>query len=94
VDNLPEPHRRAAPSHLNTATDVGLIWRINQCLWADERTKDNRIEVNAVEGRVRLLGVLPTGQARTAAIEIVRSVPGVRAVLSELLVSPPPHGAG
>jgi osmotically-inducible protein OsmY len=83
---LPQPHRYPVQSHLNTSRDVGLIWRINQALAKDSRTAGHRIEINAREDRIRLLGTVPDPAIRQAAVEIVSALPGVSGVIDDLLV--------
>lgn len=83
---LPEPHRYRVPNRLNTSRDVGIIWRINQALARDPRTAGHRIEITAVEDRIRLLGTVPSPEVRAAAIEIVRALPGISAVIDDLRV--------
>jgi hyperosmotically inducible protein len=86
-----EPHRYRLPSHHNTSQDVGLIWRLNQALARDPRTAGYRIEITAVEGRVRLQGTVPSPEAREAVVALVRQQPGVASVVDELRVHPPAH---
>lgn len=88
---LPEPHRYVAPTHLNTAKDVGVAWLINQRIRRDPRTAGHQVQLNLVEGRVRLIGTVATKDIRRAAEEIVRTTPGVKAVLNDLRIEH--HGA-
>ncbi len=81
-----EPHRLTAPSHLYTSRDVGVTWRINQALEHDPRTKGRQIQVNAVEGRIRLLGYVDDPAVREAAGAIVSALPGVHGFFNELRV--------
>ncbi|MCS6802277.1 MAG: BON domain-containing protein [Chloroflexota bacterium] len=83
---LPEPHRYRVANRLNTSRDVGIIWRINQALARDPRTAGHQIEITAVEDRIRLLGTVPSPEVRDAALEIVRSLPGIAAVIDDIRV--------
>jgi osmotically-inducible protein OsmY len=89
---LPQPHRYRLPSHLNTSQNVGIIWRINQALAKDPRTAGHRIEITAVEDRIRLLGTVPSREVRDAAVAVVRALPGIRAVIDDLRIGHE-HGA-
>lgn len=89
VPSLPDPHRYATPTHLNTAKDVGVAWLINQRMYRDPRTAGHQVQLNLVEGRVRLLGTVANKEIRKAAEEIARTTPGVQAVLNDLRVEHP-----
>ncbi|MFN8534872.1 MAG: BON domain-containing protein [Dehalococcoidia bacterium] len=86
-----EPHRYRVQSHLNTSRNVGTIWRINQALAKDARTAGHRIEITAVEDRIRLLGTVPSPKIRQAAVEIVRGLSGISAVIDDILVGHEQH---
>ncbi|MCS7001970.1 MAG: BON domain-containing protein [Dehalococcoidia bacterium] len=89
----PAAHVYTTPSRLNTAPDIGVLFQITQALARDPRTAGVRVDVTSVEGRIRLAGRVPSAATRDAIVEVVRSTPGVRVVVDDLLVAGPGHPA-
>jgi cytidylate kinase len=58
--------------------DLALAWRVRAALRVAERTRELRIAVSAVQGRVALEGMVQTAEERVAASEVAAAVEGVR----------------
>ncbi len=63
-----------------------LVAEISGALGKDKRTRDAAIEVLEHNGTVTLMGEVSSTEAKSAAEGIVRSHPGVVAVINELKV--------
>lgn len=61
---------------------------IDQLVW-DDRVHSTGVEVEVLDGTVRLNGTVPKSSDRKAAEEDALSIPGVQAVENNLRVSPP-----
>lgn len=66
------------------SADTALLGQVTAALAADRRTALVPIEVIADRGIVTLRGEVPSPEVRSAAEQIVRSVPGVITVINEL----------
>ena len=73
----------------SSAADSLLVEQIIQELSNDARLPEKGITISALNGIVRLSGVVPTLAQKEWALAIVYNVPGVRAVDKRLLVDPP-----
>ncbi|MBI3969344.1 MAG: BON domain-containing protein [Chloroflexi bacterium] len=81
ADHRPDP---AVPT---TKHDEELVQRVNEALTADDRTRNEIIEVYGAEGRVTLSGEVHSPEAKRAAELIARDVCGRENVLNHLTVS-------
>ena len=79
--------RRAAPA------DAEMAVRVVRLLEADPRLRRQGIVVEAFGDLLVLRGSVPTREARQAAIDLARRVPGVRGVHSEIRVMGEPDPA-
>jgi osmotically-inducible protein OsmY len=81
-------HRAPARSVGATARDLWITSAVKMRLLADGRTPGLDVDVDTLGGRVTLFGLVPSAEARTAAVEDARKVAGVRAVDDALQVVP------
>jgi osmotically-inducible protein OsmY len=71
-------------------TDEEIEQRIRDLFGTDERLNTAHVRVRVTDGSVHLSGFVMTEEERELAAELARSVPGVRAVVSELHALPAP----
>lgn len=77
-----------AEMHNELVADTDLASAVSFALAKDPRTAEQHIGVYPRLGEVRLRGAVRTPEARQAALEIARAVPGVGSVINELHVDP------
>ena len=66
--------------------DSTITSRINAAMVKDDLVKAHQVDVDTVGGHVILTGVVKTGQESQRAVEIAKSVPGVRSVRNNLQI--------
>lgn len=69
-------------------SDAGITTGVNAGLAADANLSTLKIDVDTVDGRVRLTGTAPTEAARQRATEIAQQRDGVRSVDNQLAIKP------
>jgi osmotically-inducible protein OsmY len=74
--------------HNELITDTDLAGAVAMALAKDTRTARDRIGVYPALGHIHLRGRVHTSEARAAAYEVARSVPGVSDVENALIVDP------
>ncbi len=74
--------------HNELITDTDLAGAVAMALAKDPRTARERIGVYPALGHIHLRGRARTGDARTAAYEVARGVPGIKDVENALIVDP------
>ena len=79
LEIVPEPKRKALD-----AKDDEVTKAVRNRLDGDGQLQGASIRVRADNGMVTLMGTVPTARAKDRAGEVVRKVPGVRAVRNEL----------
>lgn len=75
-------------SELDTPTDEELRATVSEVLRADPDLAATEIDVEVVDGRVRLAGSVPTFWERELARSVTVTLPGVRGLTNELVVVP------
>lgn len=84
----PSRHESARESNADSA----VTFRVESRLKADPVTQGSTIAVETMEGVVNLSGFVDTLKERNRALEVVRSVEGVRRVKDSLTVKEPADG--
>jgi hyperosmotically inducible protein len=74
--------------------DAMLTARIKARMTADGRISPSRVDVDTLNGDVTLRGETPTQEEKDAAVEVARSVEGVRSVSNQIIVNPAVAGTG
>src|SRR6266508_4059802 len=69
-------------------SDSWLTSKTKIALFADERVKGRQVSVETKTGVVYLRGKVDSSEAKAAATEVARSVPGVRHVKNDLTYAP------
>lgn len=72
----------------STARDMWITSAVKMRLIADERTPGMDVNVDTVNGKVTLFGMVPTPEAKAAAEENAHKVGGVQSVANQLQVVP------
>lgn len=85
----PSRHESARESKV---ADSAVTLRVESRLKADPVTQGSTIAVETMEGVVNLSGFVDTLKERNRALEVVRSVEGVRRVKDSLTVKEPADG--
>jgi hyperosmotically inducible periplasmic protein len=66
--------------------DSTITGRINAAMVKDDLVKAHQVDVDTVDGYVTLTGVVKTRQESRRAVELARSVPGVKSVKNNLQI--------
>lgn len=70
----------------NPSSDAGITSSVRAALSRDPDLRAMRVDVETVDGRVALMGEVPSTQARERATQIASAVAGVRSVDNQLKV--------
>ena len=68
------------------ANDAVIATKVKSLLAADDFLKSFQISVESYKGAVRLIGFVGSQEAVDKAVEITRSVEGVKSVMNDLIV--------
>jgi hyperosmotically inducible periplasmic protein len=79
----------SSPPDLNTGGDDWVTVKARTALYRDLRYMGHRLSVETAQGVVTLRGKVDSEEDKAAAVEIVRSIDGVRDIRSDLTVVPP-----
>ena len=79
----------SSPPDLNTGGDDWVTVKAQTALYRDLRYVGHRLSVETAQGVVTLRGKVDSEEDKAAAVEIVRSIDGVRDIRSDLTVVPP-----
>lgn len=79
----------SSPPDLNAGGDDWVTVKAQTALYRDLRYVGHRLSVQTAQGVVTLRGKVDSEEDKAAAVEIVRSIDGVRDIRSDLTVVPP-----
>ena len=89
VAGVQDTVNRLVVAHVSTSRDVdeALAARVTEALQRDGRVSPAAVHVQSVRGDVHIFGYVDSIDDQNAAIAVARSVPGVRRVFSDIVIT-------